>query len=252
MKPLLFVQAEAEGLANLLRDELLLIIRAAVDARGRFTMALSGGSSPRRFHTLLAAQTDLPWDQMHFFFGDDRHVPPQNDESNYKMARETLFARAPIPPQNIHRIETELPSAADAAERYESALRDFFASDATPFPVLDVVLLGLGPDGHTASLFPGTPGLDEKTRWVIANPVAKLKTDRITFTFPVLNAARNVVFLVQGTDKADAVQAVLETQAPISERPARGVQPTAGRTLWFLDLTAAQQLSTQEFQVSSS
>jgi 6-phosphogluconolactonase len=226
------------------------VVRATNDAvaeRGRFAIALSGGSTPRNLFNLLAtnARTVLPWDRMFFFFGDERHVPPTDPESNYRMADESLLSKVPVPPGNVFRIAAENPDAAAAAEAYEKTLQKFFALQPGQFPVFDLILLGMGPDGHTASLFPGTAGLQEKSRLVIANWVEKFKTSRITLTLPVLNAARCVTFLVSGMDKAPALHAVLEGDAPGEQYPSKLVRPTDGKLIWLIDRAAASELSTR-------
>jgi 6-phosphogluconolactonase len=224
------------------------VIHAATDAvaqRGRFTIALSGGSTPKNLYRLIAANasTSLPWDRMFFFWGDERHVPPDDPDSNYRMANENLLSKVPIPPANIFPIPAENPDAAAAAEAYEQTLRKFFALAPGEFPRFDLILLGMGPDGHAASLFPETAALQEKSRLVVANWVEKLKTDRITFTLPVLNAARCVAFLVSGTDKAAMLHEVLEGKAPAEKYPSKLVQPSEGKLIWFVDRGAASELS---------
>jgi 6-phosphogluconolactonase len=224
------------------------VVRAATDAvaqRGRFTIALSGGSTPRNLYTLIAANASatLPWDKMFFFWGDERHVPPESPDSNYRMARESLLSKVPIPPANIFPVPTENPDAAQVAERYEQTLRSFFAAAPGEFPRFDLILLGMGPDGHTASLFPETAALQEKSRLVVANWVEKLGGSRITFTLPLLNSARCVAFLVSGTDKAAALHEVLEGNAPADKYPSRLVQPSDGKLIWFVDRAAASELS---------
>jgi len=225
------------------------VIRAATDAvaqRGRFTIALSGGSTPRNLYSLIAANASsgLPWDRMFFFWGDERHVPPDDPDSNYRMAKEALLSKIPAPQANIFPIPAENPDASVAAEAYEQTLRKFFALAPGEFPRFDMILLGLGPDGHTASLFPETAALEEKSRLVVANRVEKLKTSRITLTLPVLNAARCVAFLVSGTDKAAVLHEVLEGSAPGKEYPSKLVLPSAGKLIWFVDRAAASELST--------
>jgi 6-phosphogluconolactonase len=224
------------------------VIRSATDAvaqRGRFTIALSGGSTPRNLYTLIAANASatLPWSQMFFFWGDERHVAPDNPDSNYRMAKEALLSKVPVPPANIFPVPAENPDAAQAAEIYEQTLRRFFAVAPGEFPRFDLILLGMGPDGHTASLFPETPALQEKSRLVVANWVEKLGSSRITFTLPLLNAARRVAFLVSGTDKAAALHEVLEGSAPAEKYPSRLVQPSEGKVIWFVDRAAASELS---------
>jgi 6-phosphogluconolactonase len=224
------------------------VIRAATGAvaeRGRFTIALSGGSTPKSMYTLIAANasTGLPWDRMFFFWGDERHVPPDDPESNYRMAKESLLSKVPVPAANIFRALTENPDAAAAAEAYEQTLRKFFAVAPGEFPRFDLILLGLGPDGHTASLFPETAALQEKTRLVVANWVEKFNASRITFTLPVLNAARCVAFLVSGMDKAAVLHEVLEGNAPAEKYPSKLVRPSEGKLIWFVDRAAASELS---------
>jgi 6-phosphogluconolactonase len=224
------------------------VIRAATDAvaeRSRFTIALSGGSTPKSLFNLLAtnARTVLPWDRMFFFWGDERHVPPTDPDSNYKMAEETMLSKIPVAAGNVFRIAAENPDAAAAAESYEKTLQKFFALQSGGLPRFDLILLGMGPDGHTASLFPGSAGLQEKSRLVIANWVDKFKTHRLTFTLPVLNAAACVAFLVSGTDKAPALHAVLESDAPGEQYPSKLVRPTDGKLIWLIDRAAASQLT---------
>jgi 6-phosphogluconolactonase len=216
----------------------------AVAKRGRFTIALSGGSTPKSLYTLLAtnARTSLPWDRMFFFWGDERHVPPTNNDSNYRMACEALLTKIPVPKENIFRVPAEKSDAALAAQEYEQTLRQFFHV-AEGVPRFDLILLGMGPDGHTASLFPGTAGLQEKSRLVIANWVEKLKTNRLSLTYPVLNAAACVVFLVSGTDKAAVLKMVLEEDVPGEQYPAKLVRPSNGKLIWMLDRAAASGLS---------
>lgn len=226
-------------------EEVVKLANEAVASRGRFTIALSGGSTPKSLFNLLAtnAKSTLPWDRMFFFFGDERHVPPNDPDSNYRMANEAMLSKVPVPTANVFRIEAENPDAAAAAAAYEQTLRKFFQVAAGEVPKFDLILLGMGPDGHTASLFPGTAGLQEKTRLVIANWVEKMKTHRLSFTLPLINAARCAAFLVSGTDKAAALKAVLEGNAPGEQYPAKLVAPRDGKLIWFLDRAAASGLS---------
>ena len=223
------------------------VVSAATDAvaqRGRFTIALSGGSTPKGLFNLLAtnALTVLPWERMFFFWGDERHVPPTDPDSNYRMAEETMLSKIPVAAGNVFRFAAENPDAAAVAEAYEQTLRKFFALQAGEFPRFDLILLGMGPDGHTASLFPNTAGLQEKSRLVIANWVEKLKTSRLSLTLPVLNAAACVTFLVSGTDKAPALHAVLEGDAPGEQYPSKLVRPKDGKLIWLIDRAAASEL----------
>ncbi len=225
-------------------EEAILAATEAIAQRGRFAIALSGGSTPRSLYTLIAANasSSLPWQQVFFFWGDERHVPPTDTESNYRMAEETLLSKVPIPPANIFRVPAEDPDASAAADAYEQTLRKFFAVAPGEFPRFDLILLGMGPDGHTASLFPETAALREKSRLVVANWVEKLHAYRITLTLPVLNAARRVAFLVSGADKAAVLHEVLEGNAPGDKYPSKLIRPS-GKLIWFLDRAAASELS---------
>ena len=222
-------------------EEFVRIGRAAIAERGRFTVALSGGSTPRSLYSLLAKDyVNFSWSQTFLFFGDERHVPPDHPDSNYGMVNEALLSKAPIPAENVYRVKAELSDASAAASEYEDQLRGFFKLGPGEFPHFDLILLGMGPDGHTASLFPDSEGLKEKSRLVIANWVEKFKTHRITFTFPVLNHATDVMFLASGPDKADMVREILEgTHTP--PFPAQQIQPQ-GRLLWMLDKAAAARM----------
>jgi len=226
-------------------EEVVRSANEAIAQHGRFTIALSGGSTPKNLFNLLAtnARASLPWDRMFFFWGDERHVPPTDPDSNYRMAEEAMLSKIPVAAGNVFRVAAENPDAAAAAEAYEQTLRKFFALAPGEFPRFDLILLGMGPDGHTASLFPGTSGLQEKSRLVIANWVEKLKTHRLSFTFPVLNAAACVTFLVSGTDKAPALHSVLESDVPGEQYPAKLVKPGDGKLIWIIDRAAASQLS---------
>lgn len=226
-------------------EEVVRDANEAIKERGRFTIALSGGSTPKSLFNLLAtnARTTLPWDHMYFFWGDERHVPPTDPDSNYKMADEAMLSKVPVPAGNIFRFKAENPDAAAIADEYEKTLRKFFKVDVPDVPRFDLILLGMGPDGHTASLFPGTAALQEKSRLAVANWVEKLKTHRLSLTLPVLNAARYVAFLVSGTDKAAMVRTVLEEDAPGDQYPSKLVKPTDGKLIWIIDRAAASALS---------
>jgi 6-phosphogluconolactonase len=242
-----FIYTDADALAQAAADELAQLARAAAAERGVFTLALAGGSTPKKLYALLGsapAYRDLPWDKMHLFFGDERHVPPDHADSNYLMVKNSLLASGIVPASHVHRMRAELPSADEAAADYDAEMHRFFpeAARVGGFPRFDAVLLGMGPDGHTASLFPESPGLAEKTRWVISNPVAKFKTDRITFTFPVLNAARAVYLLVAGPDKAEMIEEIFVKFRGTLTYPVQRVQPLDGAKVWMLDRAAAAKL----------
>jgi len=220
-------------------QEFVRVGNLAIAVRGRFTLALSGGSTPKSLYSLLAAQhAAFDWGRTFLFFGDERHVPPDHPDSNYRMVHDALLTKISIPAKNVFRVKAENPDAAAAALEYENELRQFFALPSGEFPRFDLILLGLGPDGHTASLFPGSEGLKEQSRLVIANWVERFDTHRITFTFPVLNHAAQVMFLASGPDKADMVRQVLEGKHT-PPYPSQQVQPIEGRLLWMLDEAAA-------------
>jgi 6-phosphogluconolactonase len=227
-------------------EEFALIGAEASRAHGAFSVALSGGSTPRGLYRLLASDPGLkaavPWDKTHVFWGDERHVPPDHSDSNYRMANETLLSKVPIPSKNVHRIAGEQPDAARAAAAYEEEIRRHFRLAPGELPRFDFVLLGLGTEAHTASLFPGTAALEETRRLAVSNWIDKLSTDRITLTAPVFNAAANVAFLVAGQDKAEPLKAVLEGPYEPRQLPAQLVRPASGRLLVFADAAAARLL----------
>ena len=228
------------ALAQAAAQEFHRAAEAAIQEHGRFSIALSGGNTPRTVYSLLASEhQQLPWDRIHIFFGDERHVPPDHPDSNFRMATESLLSKVPIPEQNIHRIHAELDAEAAAAE-YEQQLVNFFHLGNQEMPRFDLIFLGIGEDGHTASLFPGSKALSEMSRRVVANWVEKFKTFRITLTFPVLNHAAEVVFLVSGADKGKILSEVLRPGAP--NYPAQTIQPEDGRLLWLVDEDAGSLL----------
>jgi 6-phosphogluconolactonase len=234
-------------LARAAAEELTRRAADAVRARARFSVALSGGSTPRRLYRLLADPAQpfrdrIDWSATHFFWGDERHVPPDHPDSNYRMAREALLDVVPVPAGNVHRMRGEEADAARAAAEHEAELRAFFSSDFSDQPRFDLVLLGLGADAHTASLFPGGEAVRERERWVVAPWVEKLASWRLTLTPPVLNRAAAVIFLVQGEEKAEAVRAVLEGDPDPDRYPAQVVRPENGDLLWLVDDAAASGL----------
>lgn len=232
------------------RDDLgnraaFLFIRFAqesVSLRGRFSVSLAGGATPRPLYRSLASAPFVemvPWKSVHLFWGDERAVPADHPDSNYHMADQALISRVPIPPQNVHRMPGERSDLQAAAAEYEKRLRDFFAPSDEGWPLFDLVLLGIGSDGHTASLFPGSAVLKEAVRWVAAPYVEKLNAARLTLTLPVINHARRVIFLAAGREKAPIMRDVLSDDPPSTDLPARLVQPRNGARLFFLDQDAA-------------
>jgi 6-phosphogluconolactonase len=217
----------------------------AIAERGAFSLALSGGSTPRGLYRLLADEPAfrerMDWTRLQVFWGDERCVPPDHPDSNYRMALEALISRVPIPAENVHRIHAEDPAPERAAADYEATLRRVLKEPAT-MPRLDLVLLGLGPEAHTASLFPGTRALHETHKAVVANWVGKLFAHRITLTPPALRAARAVVFLVSGGEKALPLKAVLEGPEEPEQLPAQLVRPESGSLLYLVDEAAGRLL----------
>jgi 6-phosphogluconolactonase len=238
------VVPDAAALAQTTAEFIVTLAADAIRARGHFSIGLSGGSTPRRLFELLATDDFAPridWANVHIFWGDERCVPPDHPDSNYQMAQVTLLAHVPLPEGNIHRMQGEIDPA-QAAARYEADLRDFFGTER--LPRFDLLLQGMGDDGHTASLFPGTAALSERDRWVVANHVQKLDAWRITLTVPVINAAAHVVFLVSGSSKAETVRAVLQGPHQPNTLPSQYIQPHDGQLLWMVDAAAAALLDT--------
>jgi 6-phosphogluconolactonase len=218
---------------------------AAVRERGIFRAALAGGSTPRAAYALLATpmwQSRVPWDHSELFFGDERMVPAAHAESNYRMVREALLDFLPIPPRAVHRVSTEL-GVSGAARAYEQTLATAFGVEGPPQPPprFDLVLLGLGADGHTASLFPGSPALDETVRWVTVSAPSGGGLHRVTFTYPVLSRSACVAFVVAGAEKADVLARVLEGPAGPKSPPAARVRPE-GELVWLTDAAAGAKL----------
>jgi 6-phosphogluconolactonase len=245
-RPDIRILPDAEELCRVAAEESVRLANEAVRARGRCAVALSGGSTPKALYRLLASEegglrSRVPWGQIHFFWGDERHAPPDHPESNYRMADAVMLSRVPVPLLNIHRIPAENPEARKAAEDYAQTLSEFFRPGPGQFPRLDLVLLGMGPDGHTASLFPGTDAVREQTRWVAAPWVEKLNAHRITLTPPVLNNAAHAIFLVTGEEKAETLRSVLEGEYQPDRFPAQVIRPVGGQLLWMVDRAASSR-----------
>lgn len=222
------------------------LARERVAETGRFLVALAGGATPRGLYRALAGPpyiAGLPWEQIHLFWGDERCVPPNHPDSNYRMAEESLLHRIPIPPNNVHRMLGEHPKPVEAARIYAALLLRLLPLTAEGRPRFDLILLGLGTDAHTASLFPGSPLLSETETLVAVTPEAHGGYHRLTFTPPILNAACEVWFLVTGADKAEALRAVLEELFDPKLRPGQIVRPKDGRLIWYLDRAATQHLT---------
>jgi 6-phosphogluconolactonase len=218
----------------------------AVEARGVARIAVSGGTTPKAMFALLADGSApyfarVPWAKLELFWVDERCVPPTDPDSNYRMTNEAMLSKVPLAAAQVHRMEGELP-AEDAAARYEAALRTAFRLEGAESPVFDLVLLGMGDDGHTASLFPHTDALDELGRIVVANHVPQKDTWRITLTWPVINLGREVAFLIEGAGKADILRDVLLGAYDPEAKPSQLIRPATGELTMLLDSAAAAKL----------
>jgi len=235
----------SEDLFQAAAVEFAALAAEAVHKTGRFCVALSGGSTPKGLYTLLANDVvpSIPWGRMYFFWGDERHVPPDHPDSNYRMAYESMLSKVPVRLQNVFRVHAEVRDPDAVAMGYEQDLKSCFNLRPGEFPCFDLVLLGLGPDGHTASLFPGTAALQQKDRLFVANWVDKFEAYRFTLTLPALNQSACLMFLVSGKEKAGILREALEN--PSADLPAQKVRPLNGRLLWLVDRAAASALSPQ-------
>ena len=237
-----------EELNEYAADKFVEIAEDSIVNRGKFSVALSGGSTPKALHRLLAGDKfnhKIDWQNIFFFFGDERNVAPNDEESNFRMAKETLFEPLNIREDKIFRWQTELKDAKVVAENYRLKLRNFFELTEENLPRFDLILLGMGDDGHTASLFPNTEALKETEKTAVSNHVEKLGTSRLTMTFPVINNARNVMFLVKGADKSETLVNVLEGDFQPGKFPSQAVKLTDGNLFWLVDSEAARLLGSE-------
>lgn len=245
-KPSVEQYPDPDRLSRAAAQRFVRIARRAMTDRGRFTVVLSGGSTPRRLYFLLAAppfRNEIDWSRVEFFWGDERTVPIDHADSNFRLAYKAMIEKLPCAQTQIHRYRVEIPDRPAAARDYQGEIARCFQlpADGEP-PAFDLVLLGLGSDGHTASLFPHTEATGEKRRWVVCNPVPQLKTERFTLTAPILNRARNILFLVTGADKAAAVHAVIKGPTDTERFPAQLIRPVTGQLTWLIDEPAASRL----------
>jgi 6-phosphogluconolactonase len=233
---------DVSGLSLQAADATATTIADAIRLTGRCSLVLSGGSTPRTLYRLLASRfrDRIPWDKVHVFWADERYVPHHDAESNYGMAAETLLNHVPCPAANVHPMPTDRPDPDDAARDYEATLRDCLGSAPARF---DLMLLGIGPEGHVASLFPGAPVLKERTRWVAAVTTPATPPRRLTLTPPALARSAHTYFLVEGSGKAAALQATLAEDADANSFPAAGVARAAGSVIWWVDREAAALLT---------
>jgi 6-phosphogluconolactonase len=242
------ILADGAAIAKRAAQEFIQAAVAAVQQKGAFAVALAGGSTPRALYSLLATDAALhsqvPWDKIHLFFGDERHVGPDDPDSNFRMATEAMISKAPLAKEQVTRIKGEYPDAERAAREYEQALREYFKLKDGEYPRFDLVLAGMGNEGHTLSLFPGTKALHADGRIVVRNWIGKLYTERITLTAPAASNTARIIFMVTGADKAPALKAVLEGPFEPEQLPAQLLQPRNGKLLWLVDTAAGGMLST--------
>ena len=235
--------SNTEQLTYAAADYIANVAQESIASHGHFTLALSGGSTPKKLYGLLATEpyrSQIDWEKVQIFWSDERCVPPDDTESNYHLAQEVMLSKLPLSPNQIHRMPADEADRNAASEKYSQEMQNVFGE---VLPHFDLIQLGMGPEGHTASLFPHQPSLHEKQRQVIPVIVPKPPPPRLTFTPPILNAARHILFLVTGTEKADAVQAVLQGDYQPDEYPAQIVQPPQGEVTWMLDNPAAAKLT---------
>jgi 6-phosphogluconolactonase len=242
------ILSDGAAIAQRAAQEFVHAASSAVRENGVFRVALAGGSTPKALYNLLATDAALrpqvPWDKMHLYFGDERHVGPEHPDSNFRMASEAMISKAPLKPEQVTRIKGEYPDTGQAALEYEKALRESFKLKDGEYPRFDLLLAGMGNEGHTLSLFPGTKALHANGRIVMRNWVGKLYTERITLTAPAASNAARIMFMVTGADKALALKAVLEGPYEPEQLPAQFLQPKDGKLLWLVDTAAGGMLST--------
>lgn len=241
------ILADGAAIAKRAAQEFVQAAAAAVSTKSSFNVALAGGSTPKALYSLLvndpALRSQVPWDKTHLFFGDERHVPPDHPDSNFRMATEAMISKSPLKPEQVTRIQGENPDADQAALEYEKTLRDFFNLKPGDFPRFDLLLVGMGHEGHTLSLFPGTKALHADGRIAVRNWVGKLATDRITLTAPAASNSAEILFMVTGADKAPALKSVLEGPFEPDQLPAQSLQPKNGKLLWLVDAAAGSLLT---------
>ena len=237
------IYADTDTLSQEAAQYVVRVATESIASHRRFTLALSGGSTPKKLYTLLGEEpyrSQIDWTLVDIFWSDERSVPPNDKESNYLMAQQVLLSKIPIPTNQIHRMPADQTDRNAASYAYTLEMQQTIGSDGVP--VFDLIQLGMGPEGHTASLFPHQPSLHEQQRLVMPVSVPKPPPDRLTFTPRLLNAAKHVLFLVTGAEKQDAVKAVLEGDYQPDEYPAQIVQPPKGEVMWMLDTAAAEKL----------
>ena len=241
------ILADGAAIAKRAAQEFIQAATVAAREKGAFSVSLAGGKTPKALYSLLvtdpALRSQVPWDKIQLFFGDERHVPPDHPDSNFRMATEAMISKSPMKPEQVTRIKGEYPDAGQAALEYERALREYFKLKGGEYPRFDLLLVGMGNEGHTLSLFPGTKALHADGRIAVRNWVGKLYAERITLTAPASSNAVQVIFMVTGADKAPALKAVLEGPFEPEQLPAQLLQPKNGKLLWLVDTAAGSMLS---------
>jgi len=249
IQPVVYSFSDTSTLSDSLAEYILKAQRESIDKRGRFTVAITGGSLPKTL-TALISKSGVRWDKWHVFYADERVVPLDHEDSNHRLASELLFSKVSIPPKNIHTIDVSLlDDLEELSDAYEKELiREFAQRDSARFPVFDLILLGVGPDGHTASLLPGHELLSENDRWVAyIEDSPKPPPRRVTFTYPVINHAARVAFVATGANKVKILQDILDT--PELGLPAARVRPVVpGQLVWFVDDAASAELKLAKTQ----
>lgn len=241
---MIFIARDEAALAKKAAEILMESVRDAIAERGHASWAIGGGSTPKVIFPLLTEpyyRERIDWKNISLFWGDERCVPPDHADSNYKLAKDLLLSKVPLPASSIHRMAGEMSSPQAAAKAYENKLKTIFKFDR-PFPKFDLIWLGMGADGHTASLFPGTSALEENEKWVVGHHVENLSSNRITLTFPVINNARRVVIITPGENKATVLRDLFHADMPKSRYPVQRVKPVNGDLIWLLDKQAAAKL----------
>jgi 6-phosphogluconolactonase len=238
---------DGAAIARRAAQEFVQAATSAVRERNIFNVVLAGGSTPKALYNLLvndpALRSQVPWDKLHLFFGDERHVPPDHQDSNFRMAAEAMISKSPLKPEQVTRIKGEYPDADQAALEYQQALHDYFALKVGEYPRFDLLLAGMGSEGHTLSLFPGTKALHTDGRIAVRNWVGKLCADRITLTAPAASNSAKILFMVTGADKAPALKSVVEGPFEPDQLPAQSLQPKNGKLLWLVDAAAGSMLT---------
>jgi len=241
------ILADGTAIAKRAAQEFIEAAVVAVREKGAFSVSLAGGSTPKALYSLLvtdpALRSEVPWDKIQLFFGDERHVGPGHPDSNFRMATETMISRVPLTKDQVVRIKGEYQDTEEAAREYEQALQSYFRLKAGEYPRFDLLLAGMGNEGHTLSLFPGTKALHADMRIVVRNWVGKLYTERITLTAPAASNAARIVVMVTGADKALALKGVLEGPYEPEQLPVQSLQPKNGKLLWLVDAAAGSMLS---------